>query len=116
MKEFIEKLIGRLNKEEQKEAADYNYNAATAFNSSIKIANQLAEEYNNGWIPNSERLPNSDECTLNHSEFWVTEKNGNTYKATFDRIKEDWFDSHDGNILNVIAWQPLSAPYQPKGE
>lgn len=43
MKEFIEKLIGRL--EEQK--SDWNYDYNVPINDAIEIVNQLAEEYNN---------------------------------------------------------------------
>ena len=57
MKEFVEKLIGRLNNEYLKyNDGDWN----SAIDESIKIVNELAEEYNNGWIPCSERLPEED--------------------------------------------------------
>lgn len=49
MKEFVEKLIGRLEKERAKGIYDSD-NVITvkdAYRKSIKIVNQLAEEYNN---------------------------------------------------------------------
>ena len=68
MKEFIEKLIGRLE-----ELQKLNYeawevarffpdkcgyiNTANAYANAISIVNQLAEEYNNGWIPVSSGNP-----------------------------------------------------------
>ena len=81
---------------------------------SIEIVNQLAEEQNNGWIPCSERLPEEngkylvcvDNPTRNRKNcifaFWF-----NAYDKEFER-------EHD--LDYVIAWQPLPAPYQPKGE
>lgn len=51
MQEFIEKLIGRLKKEQSKGIYDSD-NVITvkdAYGKSISIANQLAEEYNNGF-------------------------------------------------------------------
>ena len=79
MKEFMEKLIGRL--EEIKERYDdvafmeMNTNGHTldfeyangkkdGVAESISIINELAEEYNNGWIPCSERLPEAEERVL----------------------------------------------------
>ena len=49
MKEFVEKLIGMLEKERAKGIYDFD-NVITvkdAYRKSIKIVNQLAEEYNN---------------------------------------------------------------------
>ena len=43
MKEFIEKLIGRLKEEK----SDWNYDYNVPLNNAIEIVNQLAEEYNN---------------------------------------------------------------------
>ena len=76
---------------------------------------QLIEErLNNGWIPCSERLPEEngkylvcvDNPTRNRKNcifaFWF-----NAYDKEFER-------EHD--LDYVIAWQPLPAPYQPKGE
>ena len=91
MKEFVEKLIGRLE-EQQAEAenemhrlrsGDYvlpcSYDitdikeiASESFKESIEIVNELAEEYgkdtnvtsNNGWISCSERLPEGNKAVL----------------------------------------------------
>ncbi len=46
MKEFVEKLISRLEEEKRKEVHDYNYKEATGLRKAIEIVNQLAEEYN----------------------------------------------------------------------
>ena len=66
MKEFIEKLIGRLEELPTKGIDRYkggsfgNWEGKDYFikqNDAIKIVNQLAEEYNNGWIPVEKTLP-----------------------------------------------------------
>ena len=75
------------------------------------------KEFNNGWIPCSERLPEVPEGTEDDDcpEFNVTIK-GASRAATL-RCSSDgtWFDEF-GHVYPVIAWQPLPAPYQPKGE
>ena len=47
MKEFIEKLIGRLEEHEQYEMEYGNYHASSAYGRTIEIVNELAEEYIN---------------------------------------------------------------------
>ena len=77
---------------------------------------QTAAEYNNGWISCSERMPevpeeiDDDECP----EFNVAIKGAD--QATTLKCASDgtWFDDL-GYTYDVIAWQPLSEPYQPSG-
>ena len=127
MKEFIEKLIGRL--EEQKEKykeirnnthciitetsecdscrADHYLKARLkCIDRTIEIVNQLAEEYNNGWIPCSERLPKKDGYYL------ITTSDGEYDIREYGCSKGFGWDGFE----RVITWQPLPEPYQPKGE
>ena len=125
MKEFIEKLIGMLDKEVEDtyyRALDGNLVSGiknSAYHDAIKIVNQLAEEYGkdinvttNGWIPCSERLPEDTSFVL------CTEKDTKEiYVGWHDDIEDvgsRWFD-FSGFSMDVIAWQPLPAPYT-KGE
>lgn len=106
MKEFINKLIERLNAELPLYASGWRKDMN-------KIINQLAEEYNNGWIPCSERLPS--EATV----YEVTEEIVLCSKKQY--IVEHRLFGTEGEWLcpsnrKVIAWQPLPKPYQPKGE
>lgn len=74
----------------------------------------MNDEDNNGWIPVEERLPEvPKELEDAHCpEFNVTIKGAE--KATTLKYSWDgaWFDDN-GNVYNVIAWQPLPEPYKP---
>jgi hypothetical protein len=122
MKEFIEKLIGRLEEMQNDKYLNgvnrFAPKERRAIEAAIEIVKKSAEEYNNGWIPCSERLPEiegntSDTvlvCTIDgfrHMAFWCAD--------------EKWRYCESGMIKNpmewtvIIAWQPLPAPYK-KGE
>ena len=108
MKEFVEKLISRLQKEKAKGIYDID-NVITvkdAYGKAIKIVNQLAEEYNNGWILCKEKMPELDKWVLGQGVFDVmivclTE----TYKGI------QWMDINGDNRA-IVAWQPLPQPYK----
>ena len=79
----------------------------------IEIVKQEAEQYNNGWIPCSERLPeNISTVILQVKEIekptfgWYGNIIG--WKLTV----EDFLKLKD---FTVVAWQPLPQPFQ-KGE
>jgi len=145
MKEFIEKLIGRLEENGQKmceakssvpfgkhSPANHRYYKAISVKKAIFIINQLAEEYkqdietidvselfgkneqvNNGWIPVSERLPEGKES----HKVLVTDKDGIMAVCYFLEVTKIFKVCWDGEeFQGVLAWQPLPAPYQPKGE
>lgn len=118
MTEFIEKLIARLEEEltladKEKERCvkenplqfDSAKGYASGVSMAIEIVNKLAEEYNNGWIPCSERLPEEE------GKYLVTLKLG---CITFADLKDIKHYPHFN--ADVIAWQPIPQPYQPKGE
>lgn len=82
------------------------------------IVQEVAEEYNNGWIPCSERLPEIGQ------EVIVATKNGSVfsniyYDYTDSNAKEPCFHSWDDEMWNcfepdVIAWQPLPEPFKER--
>ena len=93
----------------------------------IEIVKQEAERFGtdtnvgrNGWIPVSERLPDEAfgclvtvmDCEPStQTEF----ENILPYFVGYDG--ETWNDADGEEIpFEVIAWQPLPQPYQPKGE
>lgn len=77
---------------------------------SRKIVQEVAEEYNGGWIPCNERLPETSGEYLT----WI-KYNGKEFHSIdeidCDGIFKEWNCSSD---YKIIAWMNLSAPYQPK--
>ena len=83
-------------------------------NEAIEIVKQEAEKRNNGWIPCSERLPEDGETYLvtNAESFGQC----HTYKGWYDGKHKIWhMEENFERKMNVVAWQPLPQPYQPKG-
>jgi predicted DNA-binding protein len=75
-------------------------------------------EYNGGWIPCSERLPEDREEKLVYlSSGRTTIAKYNEHRLPFSDCPIGWgYDSSNGYIdfesETVIAWQPLPAPYE----
>ena len=67
-----------------------------------QIVQEVAEEYNGGWIACSERLPSGLDFVL------YTHKDGEVDICSIEYFY-DYLDK-------FTAWQPLPEPYQPKGE
>lgn len=121
MKEFIDKLIGRLEEVEE-ELKQVQYKSKVDSYGYLKqrrgvelakeIVKELAEEYSadtpqksaGGWIPVTEKLPKvNQKCLIYH-------------KSRVDSIIDiDIFEEKEFQfygIKNVKAWQPLPAPYK----
>ena len=129
MKEFVEKLIERLEEEKAIHTKFYRLSEYREFpevktrhelimhnfNKTIEIVNQLAEEYKGGWIPCSERLPDKSGWFLCTQEYHSL-TNGNLIKVTTELV--EFYDNKWRRAKNLVVthWQPLPEPYQPKGE
>ena len=78
----------------------------------IEIVHEVAEEYNGGWIPCSERLPEESGEYLT----WV-EYDGDRFRAIdeidCDGIIKEWNCSTD---YKIIAWQPLPEPFKERDQ
>lgn len=112
MKEFVDKLIEKLTKikgyygyygSEECEYVPYDY--------SISIIKELEKEYNNGWIPCSEKLPNKE------GYYIVTRKSGEVDIGLFTFWANGGkFNSYDDLCRfpdeKIIAWQPLPPAYK----
>lgn len=86
----------------------------------IEIINQLAEEYKGGWIPCSEKMPKA-----NIQVIVTAEKDGHKYTTDAYFYNGKFYNKHYYKIPvgelkdsfvgdNVLAWQPLPAPYEYK--
>ena len=135
MKEFIEKLIGRLEESQERyddvsfaqlnefgHTLDYEYakGKRDGVEESIEIVNQLAEEYNNGWISVEDALPElteGTECFKQSPCCLVTLKSWDgdmTESVGWYNQSGVW--NEDSKNCKVVAWMPLPPKYQPKGE
>ena len=84
----------------------------------IEIVKQEAEQYNNGWIPSIEQLPEEDE------KVYISTKTERVYVGVY--TKRYGFEKREGFICDdgfmwmntALAWKPyvLPDPYKPKGE
>ena len=96
----------------------------TYLNTPIEIVNQVAEEYGTDinvgskWIPCSEEMPPLNKRVL----LTVYVEGGNfnieiaEYFGDYDWLFDDEFYSVASVKWEVLAWQPLPAPYKPKRE
>ena len=116
MKEAFEKIVERLDShiEIAKSEGDFSY--IKPFEIAKGEVQNVAEEYNNGWIPCSERLPEEpeegltdlDEC----DEYIAMIENADIPTALNYAGNGEWY--RDGEFYKVIAWQPLPEPYKSK--
>ena len=120
MKEFIEKLIARLEEKAFEVQSKQGIKEPSTLDAMLEkfsvleikeIVNQLAEEYYenspqksaDGWIPCSERLPGEN------GEYVVMVKYAE-YPTVLDYLCGAWCD-HNECYYEVVAWMPLPAPY-----
>lgn len=117
----VNRLLDDIIKDKPKELGQL-----MAYDKSIKIVQEVAEEYNNGWIPCSKMLPYNDK-----KQYIVQKTNGfidilgftkDAYKlsrydfAEYKGKKKHLFydcDSEYGySEQECEAWQPLPEPYK----
>ena len=126
MQEVFEKIIERLENASFWTDSSFDEDGycnddseeAVYLHEAIEIVKQEAEQYNNGWIPCSERLPEEDE------KVYISTKTERVYVGVY--TKRYGFEKREGFICDdgfmwmntALAWKPyvLPAPYQPKGE
>ena len=120
---IIEKLGIRAEKSEKKEMDAEHFEYAQmykgeriAFGDAIEIVKQEAEQYNNGWFPCSERLPEDKQTCLVTARIYFTPDHVDEID-NYIGVGIDTYSKQFGWLgTEPIAWKPLPAPYQPKGE
>ena len=109
MNKAFEKILERLEEMRRKSCIpDIKGYCQTTISRAEAIVQEVAEEYNNSWIPCSERLPEESGEYLT----WVG-YDGDRFRAIdeidCDGIIKEWNCSTD---YKIIAWQPLPEPYK----
>lgn len=83
----------------------------------FEIVNQVAEEYKDGWIPCSEKLPDEPEAGMldmeNLPEYNVVIKGGDKATSLHYAGNGEWYDFITEGFYEVTVWRPLPE-YQPK--
>ena len=125
MNKAFEKILERFDAKKQyfqkfyevdgKTEEDECINKATqlAFDDAKNIVQEVAEEYNNGWIPCSERLPEDDSICIVTVEY----PNNETVVdyGWFDRESVCWFvGMQEFRSSNILAWKPLPEPFKER--
>ena len=137
MNEAFEKILEKLEEYEYENLVEHDSEMANhckqdcndvndctlcVWDKAIEIVKQEAEKFvpdtnvgNNGWIPCSEKLPELRQdvlVTVKYTGFMGM--HGYWIKTGHMEAENDWWGNCAGG--EVIAWQPLPEPYQPKGE
>lgn len=106
MNKAFEKIIDELKQESIIVDDDAGHRA-------VEIIQQIAEKYNNGWIPCSERLPEEATTVLLQDFDGFYQLGVCTVKNGLQGFADgDWWASSN----NFIAWQPLPEPYKGESE
>ena len=95
MNKVFEKIIDELKQESIIVDDDAGHRA-------VEIIEQIAEEYNNGWIPCSEKLPKEN------GHYLIFDNKGMIYESTY--FANMWLIA----ASTIIAWQPLPEPFKER--
>ena len=126
MKEFVDKLISRLEEREVQAYAKVDGGVTyQAYRNAIEIVTQVAEEYNNRWIPCSEKLPEEPSIELDDendiraailhnkvTEYIVTIHAASKSTAAYYIGDGFWYDEITKDICPVDAWREFPEGYQ----
>lgn len=76
-----------------------------------QIVNEVAEEYNGGWIPCSDRLPEENQEVMLQDFYGnITIEKMETNDGLEGFSDGDWWSSAN----NYVAWQPLPEPFKER--
>ena len=111
MNKAFEKILEMLSNIHRVVKTDEDAEWNRAIYKSTEIVKEVAEEYNGGWIPCSERLPEDGTTVLvqdfeEYYEVSICE----TRNGVKGFSSGDWWTSAN----NYIAWQPLPEPYKER--
>lgn len=117
MQEVFEKIIANLEKEKLRcfDTENQLYTdkiGIWCFDRAKEVVTQVVAEYNNGWIPVEDRLPEVEADVL------LSLRSLDIYTGFRANTEGCFYVEGEGYVEdeNVLAWKPLPEPYQPKGE
>ena len=116
MKEAFEKIVEKLSSVGGcDDCCEYNKGIDSAIDTAISIVQDVAEEYNNGWIACSDRLPDK----AGYEVLATLENSFGQRRVTiiFTGYGDESFwhcnnKEYDLEAWKVIAWQPLPELYK----
>ena len=111
MNKAFEKILERLSNIHRVVKTDEDAEWNRAIYKSTEIVQEVAEEYNGGWIPCSERLPEeSGTYIVNAIENSIIHV---TFAKWMPRMKK-WNLTGCRSYWKVNAWQPLPEPFKER--
>ena len=112
MNKAFEKILKRLDShiEDAKSEGDFSY--IKPFEIAKIAVREAAEEYNDGWIPCSERLPECGTKVL--VQYGCGRINIEECKKNTDGIIGFYDGNYWSNADNYISWQPLPEPFKER--
>lgn len=94
------------------ECPSYYGNTNELLDATKQIVQESAEEYKNGWIACSERLPKADEDVLTCSEDGFITVSCCNNAGEFSSYADEYCIKYPKP--KVVAWQPLPEPYKER--
>lgn len=121
MNKVFDKIIEKLEEKEQyiNTCGIVGGNlSAFAVKECIDTVREIAEQYNNGWIPcSSGRLPKENTAVEVTIEEIANDVGGKRYYNVRSWLQDgQWVIKKNPYNPTVIAWKYPTEPYQPKGE
>ena len=111
MNKAFEKILERLSNISRVVKTDEDAEWNRAIYKSTEIVHEVAKEYNGGWIPCSERLPEeSGTYIVNAIENSIIHV---TFAKWMPRMKK-WNLTGCRSYWKVNAWQPLPEPFKER--
>ena len=109
MNKAFEKILERLEKE-RRILLENNMHQAIALNFAKGIVQEVAEEYNGGWIACSERLPDVEADVL------LSLRSLDVHTGFMSNTEGYFYVDGEGYVEfeNVLAWQPLQEPFKER--
>ena len=115
MNKAFEKILERLEEDARfyNSASDVDQNIRSGLIIAKEAVQEVAEEYNNGWVSCSEKLPDVRQdvlVTVKYTGFMGM--HGYWIKTGHMEAENDWWGDCAGG--EVIAWQPLPKPFKER--